>query len=52
VGGGSLDVGSLKRFSQNLVRARRGVNASNGGKGGGWGINKSDRHENAKMLGA
>ncbi len=28
----------------------RGANASNGGKGGGWGISKSDRHENAKML--
>jgi len=40
VGGGSLDVGSLERFSQNLVRARRGANASNGDKGGGWGINK------------
>jgi len=40
VGGCSLDVGSRERFSQNLVRARRGANASNGGSGDGWGINK------------
>jgi len=40
VGGGSLDAGAIERFSQNLVRARRGANASNGDKGGGWGINK------------
>jgi hypothetical protein len=49
VGGGSLDVGSLERFSQNLVRARRGANASNGGSGGDRGINKSGRRGNAKM---
>jgi hypothetical protein len=40
VGGCSLDAGPRERFSQNLVRARRGANASNGGSGGGWGINK------------
>jgi len=40
VGGGSLDAGSRERFSQNLVRARRGANASNGGSGDGRGINK------------
>jgi hypothetical protein len=51
VGGGSLDAGSLERFSQNLVRARRGANASNGGSGDGRGINKSGRRGNAKMLG-
>jgi hypothetical protein len=51
VGGGSLDVGSRERFPQNLVRARRGANASNGGSGGGRGINKSGRRGNAKMLG-
>ncbi len=50
VGGGSLDVGPLECFSQNLVRARRGANASNGGSGGGRGINKSDLRGNAKML--
>jgi hypothetical protein len=51
VGGGSLDAGSLERFSQNLVRARRGANASNGGSGDGRGINKSGRRGNALMLG-
>ncbi len=49
MGGGSLDVGLLERFSQNLVRARRGAGASNGGSGGGRGISKSGRRENAKM---
>ena len=53
VGGGSLDAaGSLERFSQNLVRARRGANASNGGSGDGRGINKSGRRGKALMLGA
>jgi len=49
VGGGSLDAGPLERFSQNLVRARRGANASNGGSGDGRGISKSDLHEVSKM---
>jgi len=40
VGGCSLDAGPRERFSQNLVRARRGANADNGGSGGGRGINK------------
>jgi hypothetical protein len=35
-----LDAGPRERFSQNLVRARRGANASNGGSGDGRGINK------------
>jgi hypothetical protein len=52
VGGCSLNAGSRERFSQNLVRARRGANAFNGGSGGGRGINKSGRRGNAKMLGA
>ncbi len=47
VGGCSLDPGSRERFSQNLVRARRGANASNGGSGGDRGINKSGRCGNA-----
>ena len=51
VGGGSLDIGSRERFSQNLVRARRGANASSGGSGGDREINKSGRRGNAKMLG-
>jgi hypothetical protein len=51
VGGCSLDAGSRERFSQNLVRARRGANADSGGSGGGWGINKSRQRGNAKMLG-
>jgi hypothetical protein len=41
VGGGSLDVGPLERFSQNLVRARRGANVSRGGKSGGREINNT-----------
>ena len=49
VGGCSLDAGSLERFSQNLVRARRGAGASNDGSGGGRGISKSGRRGNAKM---
>jgi hypothetical protein len=49
VGGGSLDADPLERFSQNLVRARRGANASSGDKGGGRGISKSGRRGNAKM---
>jgi len=40
VGGGSLDAGSLERFFQNLVRARRGANADSGGSGGGRGTSK------------
>ena len=40
VGGGSLDAGSRERFSQNLVRARRGANADSGGSGGSRGISK------------
>jgi hypothetical protein len=51
VGGGSLDAGSLERFSQNPIRARWCAGASNGGKGGGRGISKSRRRGNAKMLG-
>jgi hypothetical protein len=51
VGGCSLDAGSRERFSQNLVRARRGANASNGGSGDGRGINKSDPRWVSKMLG-
>jgi len=51
VGGCSLDVGSRERFSQNLVRARQGAGASNGDKGGGWGISKSGRRGVSKMLG-
>jgi hypothetical protein len=51
VGGGSLDVGPLERFSQNLCPLSRGANASSGGSGGGRGINKSGRRGNAKMLG-
>ena len=49
VGGCSLDAGPRERFSQNLVRARRGAGASNGGSGGGRGISKSGLRENAKM---
>ncbi len=49
VGGCSLDAGSLEGFSQNLVRARRGANASSGVRGGGLGISKSGRRGNAKM---
>ena len=49
MGGGSLDVGPLERFSQNLVRARRGANADSGGSGGGRGINKSDPRWVSKM---
>jgi hypothetical protein len=49
VGGCSLDAGPRERFSQNLVRARRGANASSGGSGDGRGINKSGRRGNAKM---
>jgi hypothetical protein len=49
VGGGFLDAGAIERFSQNLVRARRGANADSGGSGGGRGISKSDRRGNAKM---
>ena len=52
VGGGSLDAGAIERFSQNLVRARRGANASSGGKGGCRGINKSGRRGVSKMSGA
>ena len=51
VGGCSLDAGPRQRFSQNLVRARRGANADSGGSGGGRGINKSGRRGNAKTLG-
>ncbi len=51
VGGGSLDVGSLERFSQNLVRARRGADASSGVRGGGRGISKFCRRGVSKMSG-
>jgi len=49
VGGGSLNLGPLERFSQNLVRARRGANVSRGGSGGGREINKSGQRGNALM---
>ena len=49
MGGGSLDAGQLERFSQNLIRARWCAGASNGGSGGGRGINKSRQRGNAKM---
>jgi hypothetical protein len=51
VGGGSLDVGPLERFSQNPIRARWCAGASNGGSGGGRGISKSGRRGVSKMSG-